>query len=259
MPYLKKDDLNTYYEDIGAGDPILFLHSSFSRGIISFSSQIYQFEYHYRCLLPDFRGHGRTESNYPKWSSEQIAEDMIGFLDGLGLKKIHLVGYSMGGTVALYMASKYPERVKSVTTIGTLLQVTNKILEEADELEPKSLIQSDDNKEFIEVLIADHMQVYHGDWKVFVKQTVEDWRKHPNISEENLEKITAPCLFIFGEKDPAVTDYDLEYIKSHICNAEVRVVKNCNHRAHMVGNDPEKVNNMILNFLRNIDKKLGME
>jgi hypothetical protein len=43
MPYIQGKDIKLYYEDIGIGEPVIFLHSSFSRGIISFSAQIMDF------------------------------------------------------------------------------------------------------------------------------------------------------------------------------------------------------------------------
>ena len=59
MPYAQVQDLKLYYEEFGVGEPILFLHSHFSRGLLAFSSQILPFQGKYRCIFPDFRGHGR--------------------------------------------------------------------------------------------------------------------------------------------------------------------------------------------------------
>ena len=62
MPYQRINDLNLYYEEVGSGEPILFLHSGYSRGILAFSGQIQPFySAGYQCILPDFRGHGRTQ------------------------------------------------------------------------------------------------------------------------------------------------------------------------------------------------------
>ena len=60
MPYIKLNDLNMFYEEFGKGETVLFLHSHFSRGLLAFSGQILPFAGHYRCLYPDFRGHGRS-------------------------------------------------------------------------------------------------------------------------------------------------------------------------------------------------------
>ena len=70
MPYMNFKDLNMYYEDMGCGEPILFLHSHFSRSLLAFGAQIQPFQGEYRCLFPDFRGHGRTKCESLEWDSE---------------------------------------------------------------------------------------------------------------------------------------------------------------------------------------------
>lgn len=57
MPYQSINDLDIFYEEIGWGEPILFLHSGYSRGVLAFSGQIQPFyAAGYRCLYPDYRG-----------------------------------------------------------------------------------------------------------------------------------------------------------------------------------------------------------
>lgn len=118
MPYIKLNDLELFYEEFGRGETILFLHSHFSRGLLAFSAQILPFSGSYRCLFPDFRGHGRTRCGSLAWNSRMIADDMAGFLDALGIPSAHLFGYSCGAYVGCYMAAKYPEKVKSLVTVG---------------------------------------------------------------------------------------------------------------------------------------------
>ena len=56
MPYVSLKDLKLYYEELGRGETVLFLHSHFSRGILAFGAQIQPFQGKYRCIIPDFRG-----------------------------------------------------------------------------------------------------------------------------------------------------------------------------------------------------------
>ena len=69
MPYADINGLNIYYEEFGRGETVLFLHSHFSRGLLAFSGQILPFSGKYRCLFPDFRGHGRTTCDDLTWNS----------------------------------------------------------------------------------------------------------------------------------------------------------------------------------------------
>lgn len=118
MPYVKCNDLDLYYEEFGRGEALLFLHSHFSRGLLAFSAQILPFSGSFRCLFPDFRGHGRTRCDSLAWDSRRIADDMADFLDALGIASAHLFGYSCGAYVGCYMAAKYPGKVKSLVTVG---------------------------------------------------------------------------------------------------------------------------------------------
>lgn len=118
MPYVSLKDLKLYYEELGRGETVLFLHSHFSRGILAFGAQIQPFQGKYRCIIPDFRGHGRSICEDLSWDSRRIADDMINFIDALKIDQVHLVGYSMGTYVGMYMTSKYPERIRSFVAIG---------------------------------------------------------------------------------------------------------------------------------------------
>ena len=118
MPYAAVNDVKIYYEELGRGDVVLFLHSGFSRGILAFGAQIQPFQGKYRCLFSDFRGHGRTLCEDLTWDSRRIADDMIRFLDELKIDRVHLIGYSLGAGVGMYMAANNPERVRSLTAIG---------------------------------------------------------------------------------------------------------------------------------------------
>ena len=92
--------------------PILFLHGFMGTGAdwIEIASR---FSDNFYCLLPDLPGHGETplgdEVNYAAWASLLKEE-----LSLQGIEKIHLVGYSMGGRLALYFAMTYPEMIEKL-------------------------------------------------------------------------------------------------------------------------------------------------
>ncbi|BFH62557.1 alpha/beta fold hydrolase [Paenibacillus azoreducens] len=111
MPYLQCSNLEIYYERMGVGDPVLFLHSGFSRGILAFASQMLDFQRKYTCYFPDFRGHGRTRCESLEWSTPQIADDVIEFMNQMDISTAHLVGYSLGANVGLHLAVDHSDRV----------------------------------------------------------------------------------------------------------------------------------------------------
>ena len=239
-------DCSIFFEDIGIGEPILFLHSGYSRGIIAFSGQIQPFSHSYRCLLPDFRGHGRTRSENKDWDTPQICDDMAGFLNAIGIEKAHLIGYSLGGGVALHLAAKYPEMVRSITTIGCggIADPTG-----ADDFEPESLIQSN-QLQLIELMKVQHAEAHGGDWQHHMRQSAQDWRRYPSLSENDWSKLAMPMLLIGGENDIFASHQRLLEMKACCPQAEIWVVPGGSHRPHMPMEQIKEVNLRILNFLK---------
>ncbi|MDE7299994.1 MAG: alpha/beta hydrolase [Lachnospiraceae bacterium] len=246
MPYIELENLSIYYEEFGAGKPVLFLHSGYSRGILAFCGQIQPFySAGWHCYYPDFRGHGRTRCDELNWDSARIAEDMIAFLDGLGIEKANLIGYSTGGGVAYYMASRHPERVQSVISIGNggVVDAAG-----AEEYAPEALLARGET-DFIEKTKSLHADAHRGDWMEYLRQEVKDWREHPALTPEEWSRITMPMLLIAGEQDSFASVERLEKIKQSCSQAEIWIVRGCGHRPHFPHEQAQAVNERMLDFL----------
>lgn len=244
MPYAVIGELNIFYEEFGRGEVVLFLHSSFSRGLLAFSGQILPFSGHYRCLFPDFRGHGRTTCEKLDWNSRMIADDMSDFLDALEIKQANLIGYSLGAYVGCYMSAKYPDKVKSLVTIGGGAYPRP---DGADDFLPESLINQNDN--IIEDMKLRHYEAHRGDWQTYLRTTVADWKNHPNLTDDEWAAIKCPALFISGEHDPFGTCAELQ---EKVPNSKIYKVKGGGHHPHFVGEQVNEVNEVILDFLSKI-------
>lgn len=250
MPYIELNDLNLFYEEFGRGETLLFLHSHFSRGLLAFSGQILPFQGHYRCLYPDFRGHGRTICESLDWNSRKIADDMANFLDAMGIKRAHLLGYSCGAYVGCYMAAKYPDKVKSLVTIGGGAYPRP---DGAEDFLPESLIAKNDTN-FIEDMRTRHYEAHRSDWQTYLKTTVADWKSHPNLTSEEWAAIKCPALFINGEHDPFGSCIELQKKVPH---GEIYEVKGGGHRPHFVNEQAKELNQIILDFLFSADRQLA--
>ncbi len=246
MPYTSLKDVNIYYEEFGKGETILFLHSHFSRGLLAFSGQILPFSRHYRCIYPDFRGHGRTTAENLQWDSRIIADDMARFLDAMGIARAHLIGYSCGAYVGCYMAAKYPEKVKSLVTIGGAAYPRP---DGADDYLPENLLRKNDT-DFIEDMRLRHLDAHRGDWQTYLKMTVADWKNHPSLSDDEWRNIRCPAFFINGEKDTLGTCTELH---EKVPASRIYEVRGGGHRPHFIGEQIEEINAKVLEFLSDID------
>ena len=230
---------------MGSGPPILFLHSHFSRGILAFGAQMQPFQAKYCCLFPDFRGHGRTTCESLQWDSRQIADDMADFLDAMDIPSVHLFGYSCGTTVGMYMAAKYPDKVRSLIAVGAGVRP---VPEESEDYLPQRIAGRNDTK-MIQDMTLRHLDAHRGSWKAFMEQTVLDWRTHPNLTAEEWQSLKCPIFFINGESDPFGPCAELRQMCPH---AKTFEVKDSGHRPHIVMEQAKEVNARILDFLDEI-------
>ena len=246
MPYMKVNDLEMFYEQMGTGAPLIFLHSHYSRGILAFGSQLLDFQNRYTCYFPDFRGHGRTRCDSLEWSSPQIAEDMAGFMDQLNIEQAHIIGYSMGANVGLYLAVNHPDRVATLTTIGTsgFCDPAG-----AEEFEPEWLAEQG-KQDFINQMIERHQEAHQGNWQEYLRQSAQDWRIYPDLTVEQLSSIACLSLLITGEHDPFTGEDKVNYLASLIKEVRILIIPGAGHRPHMGREQPILVNDTILEFLK---------
>ena len=113
MPIVKVNDLNMYYKVCGEGDPLVILQEA-GIEISSMYNVLGAFAENYQVIALDNRGAGRTDMPDEPYYVEMMVEDTIGLMDKIGIKSAHFLGMSMGARIALVIAAKYPERVKSL-------------------------------------------------------------------------------------------------------------------------------------------------
>lgn len=110
-------DISHYYTERGAGFPLILLHGNGEDGGY-FDPLIPLLSAEYRVLVPDTRGHGRTERGERPFTIRQFAEDLAGFMDRLGIRRAHLLGFSDGANIAMAFALRYPERTERLVLNG---------------------------------------------------------------------------------------------------------------------------------------------
>ena len=120
MPYLTTPDkVKLYYEEVGQGTPILFIHE-FASDWRGWEPQLREFGKRHRCITYSARGY--TPSDVPAdanaYSYEHVMRDAVAVLDHLKIDKVHLIGLSMGGYTALQVALNHPARVRSMVLAG---------------------------------------------------------------------------------------------------------------------------------------------
>jgi 2-succinyl-6-hydroxy-2,4-cyclohexadiene-1-carboxylate synthase len=115
---LEREDVRLSYFVAGEGPPVTLLHG-FTQSGRSWRELISHMPEGWKWIVPDLRGHGQTvTSPGAPCSMEACMEDLVALWEELDLGRTHLVGYSMGGRLALHVAARRPERLLSLLTIG---------------------------------------------------------------------------------------------------------------------------------------------
>ena len=108
--YADVNGLHLYYEIHGQGSPMVLLHGGLGSGEM-FGPVLDGFAEHHTVILPDLQGHGRTADIERPLDVRLMAGDIIALIDHLGLEKPDVVGFSLGGGVALQVGFQAPERI----------------------------------------------------------------------------------------------------------------------------------------------------
>ncbi|HSE83096.1 MAG TPA: alpha/beta hydrolase [Thermodesulfobacteriota bacterium] len=115
MPKVKVNDINMNYEKQGSGEPlILILYLSGDYACYAF--QVPEYSKHFTCFSIDPRGAGETDKPEGTYSTELFADDVAGFMQAVGIDKAHIMGVSLGSVTGMWVAIKYPDKVKSLST-----------------------------------------------------------------------------------------------------------------------------------------------
>jgi pimeloyl-ACP methyl ester carboxylesterase len=120
MPLITTDDgVRLYYEETGAGTPIVFVHE-FAGDQRSWEPQVRHFARRYRCITYNARGYPPSDvpEDVERYSQHRARDDIRAVLDGLGIERAHIVGLSMGAFATLHFGMTHARRALSLTAAG---------------------------------------------------------------------------------------------------------------------------------------------
>ena len=115
--YAEVNGINLHYEIHGAGRPLILLHGGLGSGEM-FGPVMPQLAERHQVVAPDLQGHGRTPDIDRPIDIRLMADDIAALIDHLGLDKPDVVGYSLGGGVAVQVAVRHPDRVRRLVAVS---------------------------------------------------------------------------------------------------------------------------------------------
>ncbi len=223
--YLDKGDARLYYEEYGKGEPLLLLHGN-GGSIADFYEQIPTFSKHYRVIVLDTRGQGKsTDRSTTDYTYDIFAEDLAQLIDHLDLPKVNIMGWSDGGNTAVSFARSHPERVSKLITIGANLSPDG--------------VQQEVLAMFANQIKQDSLGKDHRLTKLMLT--------HPNLTASDLGKITSPVLVLAGEHD-VILETHSQKMQQLLRNSRLVIVPNATH--YLPFEQPKLLNQLVLSFLK---------
>ena len=120
MPLIRCRDVDLFYDLTGPDQaPVVAFSNSIGTTLEMWDRQIPALFNRYRCLRYDTRGHGRSPVVNKPARVEELADDLAGLLDALGIATAHIVGLSLGGMTAQAFGQRHPQRAQSLALMAT--------------------------------------------------------------------------------------------------------------------------------------------
>lgn len=236
--------LELAYKALGEGKPIIILHGLFGSmdNWMTFAKSLAE---HRKVYLVDQRNHGRSPHS-DEFNYDAMADDLKKFIDQHKLDHPDIIGHSMGGKTAMFMAVKYPDHFNSLIVIDIAPKAYDvhhdKIIEGLKALDLSQI----SSREEADSKLSKH--IAEPGVRLFLlknlKRTSEgfSWRINLKAIEENLEEIGAgmekrrytdkPILFIRGSESNYIKDKDNITIVSLFPNSEIKTIEGAGHWVH---------------------------
>jgi pimeloyl-ACP methyl ester carboxylesterase len=196
--YMPVNGLDMYYEIHGDGSPLALFHGAMGTIDSCFADLLPAVAATRQVVAVELQGHGHTADVDRPLSYQQMAADAAALLEALGIEMADLVGYSMGGAVAMELAMQHPGMVRRIVYAGGTSY-------RRDGLYPEMLAEPESAAD--DLTGSAWHQAYvrvapdPGRWPVLVAKNSELDRTFAGWPDEDLQAMTTPMLLIIGDSD----------------------------------------------------------
>ena len=263
MPKVQVNGITMNYDQQGTGEPLILI-PYLAADYACYAFQVADYAKHYNCISIDLRGAGETDKPEGTYSTELYADDVASFMQALGIQRAHIAGLSLGAATGMWLAAKYPEKVKSLSlhsawpkTDAFLKVVVEGWQAIAKELEsvPEMVILGIFPWCYTPELYAAKPD-YIGALSDFVRgrpaQPLDAFMRQSNAviahdADAQLGKIQAPTQITFGRHDMVTSTRFAERLQT-IQQSELVIFEGCAHAP--IYEKVEEFNQTTLEFLK---------
>lgn len=264
MPKVKANKLTMNYDQQGSGEPVVLI-PYLTADCACYAFQVADYAKHFTCFSVDLRGTGETDKPDGAYSTETLADDVAAFMQAVGIQSAHISGLSLGAGTGLWLAAKYPDKVKSlslhsgwtktdpfVKTVVEGWQVMAKALGNVQELTIQGIFPWC----FTPDLYAakpEYIQTLADFVRGRPPQSLPSFIQQSNAVlahdvQAQLGRIRAPTQITFGRYDMVTSTRFADGMTGNIQGSELLIFEGCAHAP--IYEKVEEFNQKTLTFLR---------
>jgi 3-oxoadipate enol-lactonase len=227
-----------YFVERGSGPPLLLVHGLMVTGEM-FEPVLEHFAARNRVIVPDLRGHGRSNALPPPYTVPQLATDLADLLEHLGIASAAVLGYSQGGALAQQLAIAHPARCNRLVLACTYAFNMSSFREKLEGRAAPLLIRALGMKRFAKLIFSVGLEGASDQRKQWLASLIANqdrdlmltaWRESMSFdTRPRLGEIRCPTLVLAGSRDTAVPMHHAKMLHDGIKNSQLAVIDGGDH------------------------------
>jgi pimeloyl-ACP methyl ester carboxylesterase len=244
--YAPVNGIKIWYAEFGKGEPVILLHGGLGNSSY-WGHQVPVLAKHYRVIVMDSRGHGRSTRDEQPFGYDLMASDVLGLMDHLEIEKAAIVGWSDGGIIGLDIAIHHPERLTRLFAFAA----------NSDPSGVKDVSKSPVFTAYIARAEKEYEKLSPTpkEYKSFLDQIGKMWQTQPHFTNEQLEGIKVPTWIVDADHDEAIKRENTLYMADTIPDAGLLIQPDVSHFSFL--QDPVQFNENVLHFLAHVPDAAG--
>ncbi|HEY5067242.1 MAG TPA: alpha/beta hydrolase [Xanthobacteraceae bacterium] len=236
--------IKLWYAEFGQGAPVILLHGGLANSNY-WGLLVRALAPHYRVIVVDSRGHGRSSRDARPYGYDLMADDIVGLMDYLKIDKASLVGWSDGAIIGLDIALRHPQRL-------------SKLFAFAANSDP-SAVKDVEHDPVFSAFIARARGEYETlsptpkEYDAFLKQIEKMWEGEPHWTADRLHGIEVPTWIVDADHDEAIKRDNTLFMADNISGSGLLIQPQVSHFSFL--QDPAQFNGDVLHFLQNVQGK----
>jgi 3-oxoadipate enol-lactonase len=245
MPKIQVGSIKMNYEQQGSGEPLILI-PYLAADHACYAFQVPDYSKHFTCISVDLRGTGDSDKPGGVYSTEMFADDVAALMQASGIPKAHIYGVSLGAATGMWLAAKYPDRVKSLSLhsgwhksdpyLKTVVNGWQVMARQINNM-PEAVIQAIFPWCFTPELYSqkpDYIKALSDFVRGRPKQPLDAFMQQSNAvinhdAQAQLGKVRAPTQITFGRHDMVCSTRFADPLKNGIKNSELHIFEDCSH------------------------------